>query len=126
MKTFTLYLAVAGAGALGAVSRLLVGTACGRWFGTGLPVGTFVINITGSLVLGWFLAAAESRGTISETTRLAVAVGFVGSYTTFSTFMHESNSLIESGSQVKATINLIGSLIVGLVAVRAGIWMARG
>lgn len=124
MKVLMQYLVVAGAGALGAAMRLFVATASGRLFGTGFPVGTFIVNITGCLFLGWFLSAISNRA-VSDTTRLAIAVGFVGAYTTFSTFMYESNSLIEDGLQIKATMNLIGSVIVGLLAVRVGIWLGR-
>ena len=125
MKLLIQYLVVAGAGALGAALRLFVASVSGRLFGTGFPVGTLIINISGSLFLGWFMAAVGNRTLISETTRLAVAVGFVGAYTTFSTFMYESNALIEDGLQIKATINLIGSLAIGLVAVRLGIWLGH-
>jgi CrcB protein len=125
MKLLVQYFAVGLAGALGAMLRLLVATVSGRLFGTGFPVGTFIINITGSLFLGWFLAYIGNRAPVSDTTRLAVAVGFVGAYTTFSTFMYESNALIEGGLQIKATINLIGSLVIGLLAVRIGIWLGR-
>jgi CrcB protein len=117
------YLSVAGAGALGAAARLFIATVCGRFFGTAFPIGTFVINITGSLFLGWFLAAIGHRLIVTETVRLAIAVGFVGAYTTFSTFMYESSSLLEDGSGIKAMLNLMGSLLVGLLAVRFGIWL---
>jgi CrcB protein len=125
MKMLMQYLVVAGAGALGAALRLFVASVFGRLFGTGFPVGTLIINLSGSLFLGWFMAAGGSRTLISETTRLAVAVGFVGAYTTFSTLMYESNALIEDGLQIKATINLVGSIAVGLVAVRLGIWLGH-
>ncbi|HEY8668482.1 MAG TPA: fluoride efflux transporter CrcB [Tepidisphaeraceae bacterium] len=124
MKLLMQYMAVAVAGAVGAVLRMFVATVCGRWFGTGFPVGTFLINISGSLFLGWFLAIVGNRA-VSDTMRLAIAVGFVGAYTTFSTFMYESNSLIEDGLQIKAIMNLIGSLIVGLMAVRVGVWLGQ-
>lgn len=124
MKIFVQYLVVAGGGAVGAMLRLLVATVCARLFGAAFPVGTFVINISGSLFLGWFLASAGGRIMVSDTMKLAVAVGFVGAYTTFSTFMYESNSLMETpGSGVKSMVNLVGSVVIGLVAVRAGIWM---
>jgi fluoride exporter len=123
VKTLIQYLAVAGGGALGAVARLFVATVCGRLFGAGFPIGTFVINISGSLFLGWFLTVAGNRLVISNTARLAIAVGFVGAYTTFSTFMYESNSLWEGGSEIRAGLNLLGSLAVGLLAVRMGIWL---
>jgi fluoride exporter len=124
MRTLIQYLAVAAAGSLGAVLRLVVARICGYFFITDFPVGTFIINITGSLFLGWFIAAATRSG-MSDTMRLAIGVGFVGAYTTFSTFMHESNALIEKGEQFKAAANILGSLVVGLLAVRVGIWLAH-
>jgi CrcB protein len=125
MKLLIQYLSVAGAGAVGAVFRFFVARACGAIFETSFPVGTFVINISGSLFLGWFLTFASHRVGISDTLRLAIGVGFVGAYTTFSTFMYESNALVESGSGIKAMANLIGSLVIGLVAVRFGIWLGE-
>src|SRR5688500_274608 len=102
MNVLIQYLSVAGAGALGAVARLFVGSVCGKMFGNNFPVGTFVINISGSLLLGWFLAFAQHRTGISDTIKLAIAVGFVGAYTTFATFMAESNSLMEIGATARA------------------------
>jgi len=125
MKVLIQYLSVAGAGAVGAVLRFFVGSACGAIFGTSFPVGTFVINISGSLFLGWFVTFAGNRIGISDTLRLAIGVGFVGAYTTFSTFMFETHALVESGSGIKALGNLVGSLVVGLVAVRFGIWLGE-
>ncbi len=124
MDTLTRYLVVGLAGSAGAMLRLLVATLCGRWFGTGFPIGTLVINLSGSLFLGWFLTIISQRHVVSDNIRLAVAVGFVGAYTTFSTFAYESNALIEDGALAKALTNLLGSLILGLVAVRLGIWLA--
>ena len=124
MKTLMIYSAVAGAGALGAVLRLFVAAVCGRFFGTSFPVGTLVINLSGSFFLGWFIAVRSRGAAISETVYAAVAVGFVGAYTTFSTFMYESNALLQSGSGIKAMLNLIGSLVLGLIAVKAGVWLA--
>jgi fluoride exporter len=124
VKVFYGYLAVGMAGSLGSMLRYFVATTCGRYFGSAFPVGTFVINITGSFVLGWFLVVVQGRDVISDTMRVAVAVGFVGAYTTFSTFCLESSALLESGSGVKALANMLGSLICGLIAVRLGIALA--
>lgn len=121
MKLLIQCLAVAAGGSFGAVLRFLVATLCGRWFGTGFPIGTLVINLTGSFFLGWFLTAIQERITVSDTLRLAVAVGFVGAYTTFSTFAYESNALLTEGAELKATLNLLGSLLLGLLAVKLGI-----
>lgn len=124
MKLLIQYLTIGSAGFLGATLRYFVSTTCGRWFGTNFPVGTFLINVTGSFFLGWFLTAIGQRIIVSDTTRLAVAVGFVGAYTTFSTFAFESNSLLQDGSLLKAAVNMFGSLLSGLIAVRLGIWLA--
>lgn len=126
MEVFTRYLAVGAAGSLGAILRLMVSTLCGRLFGTAFPIGIFVINISGSLFLGWFLTVISERFVVSDTFRLAVAVGFVGAYTTFSTFAYESSSLLQDGSGFKAMMNMFGSLFLGLLAVRVGIWMGGG
>jgi CrcB protein len=123
MKLLIQYLSVAGAGALGAVSRLFVGSICGMIFGDKFPVGTFLINISGSLLLGWFIAFFKHHARISDTLFLAIAVGFVGAYTTFSTFMAESNSLLTTGQSTKAFSYLIASLLLGLLALRTGLWL---
>ena len=117
-------LAVAAGGALGAVARFLVTGACARLFGSGFPIGTLVVNLTGSVVFGWFVAVARDRTMVPETMSLAVAVGFIGAYTTFSTFAFESHSLLEAGSGLKALLNMVGSVVLGLLAVRAGILLA--
>ncbi len=118
--------AIAAAGSVGAVLRYLVGLTSGWVFGPGLPIGTFIINITGSLFLGWFLTVTQSRLPISDTLKLAIGTGFVGAYTTFSTYMYESNDLLRKGSELAATVNLLGSMAVGLLAVRLGVWLAGG
>lgn len=125
MPTLTQYLLVAAAGAIGAVLRLFVATSSGRLFGAAFPYGTFIINITGSFILGWFMALCARPGQISETTRLAIAVGFVGSYTTFSTLMYESNALFAESLPLRAILNLVGSLIIGLLAVRLGLLVGQ-
>ena len=122
MKVLVNVLAVAAGGSLGAVARLGVATLCARLFGTAFPIGTFVINISGSFALGYFLAVITDRTIVSDATRLAIAVGFIGSYTTFSTYMFESDALARDGAWIKAAANLIGSVIVGLLAVRVGMW----
>jgi CrcB protein len=116
--------AVGVAGGCGSVLRFLVSTLCGRLFGTAFPVGTLVINVSGSLLLGWFLTVMNERLLWPDTARLAIAVGLVGGYTTFSAFMVESSGLMQEGSNLKAFANLVGSIVLGLAAVRVGIWLA--
>src|SRR4051812_48331881 len=124
MREFLLRcIAVGFAGFFGAIARLLIGVVCVRAFPR-FPVGTLIINLSGSFILGWFSAYAAARAGFNETFRLAIAVGFVGSYTTFSTFMYESDTLIQNGAWLRATANLVGSLVLGMLAVRLGTYMA--
>lgn len=117
------YMMIGAAGFVGAIARVLVATAFGR-FNTRFPLGTLVINISGSLFLGWFLTYVSGRN-VSDTTRLAIGAGFVGAYTTFSTFMYESSRLADEGAGLAAILNLLGSLLLGILAVRLGMALAR-
>jgi CrcB protein len=125
MKTYIVYGAIGLGGALGAMARHLVGMICLHAFGTRFPVGTFLINITGSLFLGWFITVTGEKMEMNEVTRMAIATGFVGAYTTFSTFMFESNAMIVNGNTAKAMGYLVGSVVVGLLAVWAGVWLGE-
>jgi CrcB protein len=116
-------LAIGVAGFVGAVTRYLVALLFGR-LNIRFPLGTLFINVTGSLFLGWFLTYVGTRD-VSDLTRLAIATGFVGAYTTFSTFMYESNRLVDEGAGIESIMNLLGSLVIGLFAVRVGIFLAR-
>lgn len=112
------YLAVGAAGFCGAVTRFFVARVFS--FST-FPVGTLVINVSGSLFLGWFLTVAGTRLPVSEGLRLAVAVGFVGAYTTFSTYMFESNKMLSDGQAIRSLLYIVGSVALGLLAVRLGV-----
>jgi CrcB protein len=117
-------LAVGVAGFVGAILRYCVALLAGR-LQFRFPIGTFIINITGSFFLGWFLAWASARR-VSDVTVLAIATGFVGAYTTFSTYMYESNKLMDSGALYEAFGNIFGSLLLGLLAVRLGVYLGGG
>jgi CrcB protein len=118
-------LAVGAGGFLGALCRMGVAALSVRLFGRAFPVGTLVINLTGSLVLGYFLARVARGWQVPEAAQLAVTVGFLGAYTTFSTFEFETHALFDDGSWLTATTNMFASLFVGLLAVRAGIVVAK-
>jgi CrcB protein len=125
VETLTKYLAVAVGGALGAMARYyLNGSALSR-VAVPFPTATFVINVTGSFILGFFLTLVTERVNVSPHLRLAVAVGFVGAYTTFSTFEYENAKLIEGREYLTAFLYVALSFIVGLAAVWGGIIMAR-
>lgn len=108
-------------GFLGANARYLLGGWISARFGSFFPYGTFVINVTGSFILGFFMAFAQDRAWVNPNWRLAFAVGFVGAYTTFSTFEYESMLLLRDGEFLLAAANVIGSVITGSLAVISGI-----
>lgn len=125
-------LLVALGSALGGIARWSVGLACARFLGTAFPYGTLIINLTGCLFLGWIMTVLSERETGNvvawlrpDDLRLAIAVGFTGAYTTFSTFEWESQGLLRDGHGWAATVYLVGSLVLGLLAVRCGILLAR-
>lgn len=108
-------------GFLGANARYLLGGYIADRWGAVFPLGTFVINITGSFILGFFMAYAQERPWVAPGARLMFAVGFVGAYTTFSTFEYETMRLIQERELMLAMLNIFGSLLTGAVAVFAGL-----
>jgi CrcB protein len=124
MKVLTQCLAVGGAGFLGAVARFLITQLCIAVFGPGFPTGTMLINVMGSFALGWLTAIIAQGAPISRTMQLALGVGFLGAFTTFSTRMNDTVLLGRSGRLDIALLNLLASMILGLLAVSLGIWIA--
>ena len=120
------YLLVGLGGFVGANARFVVARVVGAAFETRFPLGTFVINVSGSFLLGVLgTIVAQRVMPNSESMRLALGVGFLGAFTTFSTFEFETHALVDDGSWLLATANMVASLLVGFVAVRAGIVAAR-
>jgi CrcB protein len=115
--------AIAAAGALGAASRYLVdGFVQDRVEGA-FPWGTWVINVSGSLLLGFLVGLGLYHG-LTATPRAVIATGFLGAYTTFSTLTFESVRLFEDGSRYESLLNAVGSLAAGLLAAAAGLALA--
>ncbi|MGH7295146.1 MAG: fluoride efflux transporter CrcB [Polyangiaceae bacterium] len=112
-------------GALGSWLRYEFGAALARRYGTAFPWGTFVINVTGSFVIGAFLTLAADRIDLDPRWRFFVAIGFCGGYTTFSTFAWETAKLLEGRSLLYAIGNVGGSAVCGVLAVVAGAATAR-
>jgi len=116
---------IAVGGAAGAVSRYLLQGWVDDLAGGRFPWGTFVINISGSFALGLVFALAVDRAVLSPEVRVPIMVGFISAYTTFSTLMLESWRLVEEGDLVFALANLAGSVVVGMIAVVAGLAVGR-
>ena len=116
------WLLVAAGGALGALSRYAIDRAVVAAIGPTV-LGIFLINVTGSFLLGVFVASANDQWPSSY--RLLIAIGFLGSYTTFSTLTVNSVQLIQSGEITRAALNIGGSVAIGLAAALAGVLVGR-
>jgi CrcB protein len=119
------YLWIALGAVVGASTRYLLSDYVAKVFESSFPHGTLIINITGSLILGFFLAWSSERVLIDPRWRLFVAIGFCGSYTTFSSYAFETFALFEQGQWLLAGLNILLSNILGLLAVIAGAALAR-
>ena len=101
------YMAIAIGGGLGSVVRFIVSREMGNWFGSYLPYGTLTVNVAGSLALGWFTTIFLDRPEIKSPIRLGLMVGFLGAFTTFSTFSYETLQLLLNGAVWRALINIV-------------------
>jgi CrcB protein len=110
-------------GFAGAVARYLVDTEIG--VGHAFPFGTLVVNLSGSFALGLLVALSAERGILPADIRGPVLIGFLGAYTTFSTYMLESWRLIETGAIGLAAVNLLGSVALGMGALVLGLVVGR-
>lgn len=113
-------------GALGANTRYLVSTWAAGRFGTAFPYGTLLVNVAGSLLLGFVLGLLATRFGDNPSARLALATGFLGAETTFSTFAYETIALIRAGDYPAAGRNILGNMVLGLAAVATGLAIAAG
>ena len=118
-------LAIVVAGAFGALARYGLDGWISRRAPTSFPWGTFAINVTGSFLLGLAFVLMTERFRPDPWLRSAVTIGFLGAYTTFSTFSLETYRLAEDGAYGLAFANVVGSLTAGLTAVYAGVVLGR-
>lgn len=119
------YFFIAVGGALGSLARYLVGSVVTDRMGSKFPYGTFVINITACLIIGFSLAFLGRRTELSAAWRFLIPVGFVGAYSTFSTFEWETFSSLQTGAFITASLYVALSILLGLAAVWCGVLLAR-
>lgn len=110
---------IAVGGLTGALLRFSVANAVYRWLGRGFPYGTLAVNLLGAFLLGLFVE------TLTGPWRPLILTGFLGAFTTFSTFALETFYLIEQGRLLRALINLIGSILLGILAAWGGLVTGR-
>lgn len=113
------------AGFFGAISRYWIDGLVSRLSGGGFPWGTFVVNISGCFLVGLLTTVLTERLLPHPTVRIAVTVGFVGAYTTFSTFAYESLRQVQGGALGMAIGNVAGSVVLGIAAAWAGVALGR-
>ena len=119
------WLWIALAGAAGTLARYWLGAGIQRLAGGSFPWGTVVINVSGCFVFGLFWALAVERFNIDSELRIIILLGFMGAFTTFSTYMFESVDLLRAGAMFHALLNLLGQNLAGFIAVLAGMALAR-
>jgi CrcB protein len=119
------YLLIAAGGALGSIARYWVGSTIAGRMGTRFPYGTFIVNLTACLVIGFSLTYLGRRVELSPAWRFFIPIGFIGAYSTFSTYEWETLSTLRAGAFAMAAVYAVGSLIVGLAAVWGGALLAE-
>ena len=119
------YLLIALGGGLGSMARFWVGSTVGGRMGVRFPFGTLVVNITACVVLGFSLTYLSKLADLSPAWRYFFAVGFIGAYSTFSTFEWETLSTLRSGAFALASLYAVGSLALGLAATWCGAALAE-
>lgn len=124
-ERFLLAAAVATGSALGGLARWSVASWIQTRAGLAFPWGTFTVNATGALLLGFLTRVALATPAISPEVRMFLTVGFCGGYTTFSTYTYETAMLVEHGEYGRAAIYAVGSMLVSLLSLFVGFMLAR-
>jgi CrcB protein len=119
------YFLIALGGSLGSLARYWVGSTIASRMGTKFPYGTFVINITACIVIGFTLAFLARRTELNPAWRFLIPIGFVGAYSTFSTFEWETYSSLQTGAFLIAGLYVVLSCVLGLIAVWCGVLVAK-
>ena len=121
----SVYLAIALGGSLGAMLRYFVSARTYLWLGNEFPVGTLMVNVTGSFLMGFLAILLSQKIAVSEELRFAILVGFLGSYTTFSTFALDGLQALNNGFMLKFSLYVLISVSASLAGVWLGALVAR-
>lgn len=112
-------------GFFGAIARYGVATWIGQQWGRSFPLGTFIVNISGTFLIGLLMSLFTERFMVNPQWRLFLFVGFLGAYTTFSTFEYETGALLKDSEWLIAMLNVVLSVIVGFIALKLGEMIAK-
>ncbi len=121
----SIYIAIAAGGSLGAVSRYWMSASTYQWLGQGFPYGTLMVNLLGSLVMGFLSVLLVHRFQVSEEIRMGLLVGFLGSFTTFSTFAMDTLQLAGNDAILKAIVYILFSVLLCILGAWAGLVAAK-
>ena len=121
----SIYVAIAVGGSLGAVSRYWMSTSIYQWLGFGFPWGTLAVNLLGSLTMGFLSELLVDRFHVSDEIRIGLLAGFLGSFTTFSTFAIDVLQLGSNQSEVKAILYILLSVLLCILGALAGLLAAK-
>jgi len=118
-------LIIGAGGFLGAIARYLVSLWISQKWGRSFPLGTFVVNVSGSFLIGFLMSLFAERLMLNPQWRMFFIIGFLGAYTTFSTFEYETGALLRDGEWLVASMNVILSVLAGFAALKLGEGAAR-
>ena len=107
-------------GTAGTIARYILAGAVYRIFGTAFPYGTLVVNLSGCFMLGFLASLAEKKFVLNADLRLLLMIGFCGAFTTFSTFIFETDALLKNGQAARAFANICLSIIFGFILFKVG------
>ncbi|MGE5624146.1 MAG: fluoride efflux transporter CrcB [Bacillota bacterium] len=119
------YFAVALGGVVGCCARYGVSQWVHAWYDKAFPLATLIINVVGSLAMGFLFVATLERASVSPALRMAILTGVLGGFTTFSTFSMETLLLLEDGETAYAVTYVVASVVLGLGAAFLGVYLAR-
>ena len=112
-------------GAAGTLARYALGGFAHQIFGSNFPYGTLIVNLCGCLAIGFLATLFESKWALAPEWRIAIFIGFIGAFTTYSSFAYETWALFKDGQWLFAAFNTFGSLILGFAALFVGVVVAR-
>jgi CrcB protein len=124
-RIMTKILIIGAGGFVGAIARYVVAYYIGQKWGRNFPLGTFLVNISGCFLIGFLMPILTEKVLTNPQWRLFLVVGFLGAYTTFSSFEYETSSLITDGEWVAAMLNVFLSVVVGFGALKIGEIIAK-